>query len=42
VSQIKCLLDVQRKTDEIATLLLLKKIDEAKAKFEEWKKETIE
>lgn len=39
---LRCLLDVQKKTDEIATLLLLGKIDEAKAKFEEWKKETIE
>jgi len=38
----RCLLDVRRKTDEIAALLLLGKIDEAKAKIEEWKKETIE
>jgi len=39
---VQCLLDVQKKTNEIATLLLLGKTEEAKAKLEEWKKETIE
>jgi hypothetical protein len=31
-------LDVQRKTDEMAVLLLLGKTGEAKAKLEEWEK----